>query len=154
MRNIGFWYNTITIDKGSNNGIKVDMAVINHKGLLGKVIKTSNFTATVKLLTSSDVNNKISVKIKTKDKDVYGLLSKYSQEKHMFIVDGIAENTIIEEGSPVVTSGLGGLFPSGILIGHVNSVDTDNFDLSKMVEVKSVVNYDHLNYVTVVKKVN
>ena len=43
-RNIGYWHNKITIDKGTYNGVEKDMVVINSKGLIGKVIKSSTFT--------------------------------------------------------------------------------------------------------------
>ena len=151
-RNIGYWYNTITIDKGAKNGVKVDFAVITNDGLVGKIIKTTNYNSTVKLLTTEDVNQKISVKIKVGDIFVYGLLSGYNQVNHTFMVEGIANNTDIPKNSLVITTGLGGLFPSGILVGYVNSFQTDNFDLAKTVEVKSNVNFDELSYVTVLKR--
>ena len=53
-RNIGYWYNTLVIDKGSKNGIKEGDAVITNQGLIGKIINISNFSSTVKLLTSDD----------------------------------------------------------------------------------------------------
>ena len=47
---------------------------------------------------------------------------------------------------------MGAIFPSGLLIGKVEKITTDNFDLSKVIEVKSSVNYDDIDYVTVVKR--
>ena len=62
-RNISHWYNTITIDKGSHNGVKPDMIVVNSSGLIGKVISTTTFTSDVRLITSGDTINKISITI-------------------------------------------------------------------------------------------
>lgn len=152
-RNLGYWYNTVTIDKGSNNGVKKDMAVIVSEGLVGKVVKTTKFNSTVKLLTSDDVNNKISVKIQVaKDKYVYGLLSGYNKKHHTFTVEGIAENIDIPTNSVVSTTGMGDIFPSGIVVGKVKAVKTDNFDLAKTVEVVGSVDFDDLSYVTILKR--
>ncbi len=152
-RNIGYWYNNITIDKGKKDGIEKDMAVITNDGLIGVVIKTSNLNSTVKLLTTTDTNNKISVKIKIGDNEfLYGLLTGYNKKKKCFIVEGISENTDIKKGSMVTTTGLGNQFPSGILIGRVESISKDNFDLARTILVRSSVDFDDISYVTVLKK--
>ncbi len=151
-RNLGYWYNTITIDKGSYNGVEKDMPVIVSEGLIGKVTKVTNFNSTVKLITSDDVNNKTSVKIKVGDKFVYGLLSGYDKQKRTFIVEGISDNTEIPKDSVVTTTGMGDAFPSGIVVGKVKRVTTDNFDLAKTVEVTSSVDYDDLSFVTILKR--
>lgn len=152
-RNIGYWYNNITIDKGEINGIKKDMAVITNDGLVGWIIKTSKLNSTVKLLTNGDTNNKISVKIKVdEDTYIYGLLSKYDKDKKSFIVEGIADNKDIPKGSVVTTTGLGNSFPSGILIGIVSKITKDNYDLARTLLVKSSVDFDNINYVTILKK--
>ncbi len=151
-RNLGYWYNTITIDKGSYNGVEKDMPVIVSEGLIGKVTKVTNFNSTVKLITSDDVNNKTSVKIKVGDKFVYGLLSGYDKKKRTFIVEGISDNTEIPKDSVVTTTGMGDSFPSGIVVGTVKRVTTDNFDLAKTVEVTSNVDYDDLSFVTILKR--
>ena len=151
-RDVGYWYDTITIDKGSMNGVKEDMAVINKDGLIGKVEKTSYYHSTVKLLTSNSNVQKISVKIQVGDKFVNGLLSGYDAKKKVFHVEGISENTEILEGSMVTTTGLGNLFPSGIYIGKVKAMKKDNFDLAQLIEVTSDVHFDDLDFVTVLKR--
>lgn len=151
-RNIGYFYDTLTIDKGKKNKINKNMAVINNEGLVGIVSKTTNYNSTVKLLTT-ETENKMSVKIKIDDeKYVYGLLSGYNREKKYFIIDGISENTDIKLNSVVTTTGLGSDIPSGILIGKVEKIEKDNFDLTRRLLVKSSVNFDNLNYVSVVRK--
>ena len=151
-RNLGYWYNTITIDKGSKNGVKVDMPVVVSEGLIGKVSKVTNFNSTVKLLTSDDVNNKISVKISVDGKKCLWFISGYDKSSRSFIVEGIADNTEIKEGDMVLTTGMGDIFPSGILVGKVSKITKDNFDLARTVEVKSDVNFDDIRYVTILKR--
>lgn len=149
-RNLDYFNNTLTIDKGENNGIKEDMAVIVNEGLIGRIIKTSSFNSVVKLLTTDDVNNKISVKIKNNDKYIYGLLVGYKDNN--LIVEGIDTNDDIIIGSIVTTTGLGGVFPAGLLVGEVKEIKKDNFDLAKTVLVKSKVDFDDISYVTVLKR--
>lgn len=151
-RNIGYWYDEVTIDKGSSDGIEKDMAVVTSKGLIGRTAKVGRHSSSVKLLSNDNMNNKISVKIKIKDDYVYGLISKYDSKKNVYTVEGISENVEIPIGADVVTTGMGSIFPSGLLIGKVEKITTDNFDLSKVIEVKSSVNYDDIDYVTVVKR--
>ncbi len=151
-RNLGYFYDKLTIDKGSANGIKENMAVITNGGLIGTVINVSYGTSDIKLLTNSDVNQKISVKIKGEDEYSYGLLSGYDSNKKTFTIEGIAGNKEISIGAEVTTTGLGDIFPSGILIGYVKSITKDHFDLERIVEIESKVDFDAVQYVTVLKR--
>lgn len=153
-RNIGYWYDELTIDKGKKDGVLKDMAVITSKGLIGRIIKVSNHYSTVKLLSNDNMDNKISVKISVNDGYVYGLISKYDSKINTYTVEGISQNVDIPEGADVVTTGMGTTFPSGLLIGKVKKITTDNFDLSKVVEVESAVNFNDIDYVTVLKREN
>ena len=151
-RNIGYWYDEITIDKGSKNGIEKGMAVVNPRGLIGQITKVSNYSSTVKLLSNENMSDKISVKIKVEEGYVYGLISKYDSKTNTYTVEGISENVDILKGANVVTTGMGTNFPSGLMVGKVKRVTTDNFDLSKVVEVEASVDFDDLDYVTVLKR--
>ena len=151
-RNIGYWHNTITIDKGSNSGIDIDMPVINAYGLLGKVINTTSLTSTVRLITTSDTNNKISVSIISDGEKLNGLINGYKFEDGTLEVEGISNTKTVRVGDLVYTSGLGGVFPSGILIGKVESITTDSYDLSKIINVKPSAEFDDINYVTILKR--
>lgn len=151
-RNIGFWYNTITIDKGNYNGVREDMIVINSKGLIGRVVSTTNFTSSVKLITTNDTNNKLSVLVTNSDYSLYGLLYNYNIEEGVLEVEGISNTEIVNINDLVYTSGMGGIFPSGILIGTVSAIDTDAYGLSKIIKVKPAVDFSSLNYVTVLKR--
>ena len=150
-RNINYWYEEATIDKGSSDGITKNMAVVTPLGLIGKVVKVSNYSSKVQLL-SGNFNDKISVKIKVGDDYVYGLISKYDVDSNSYTVEGISQNVDIPSGSDVVTTGMSDVFPSGIKVGTVNEVALDNFDLSKVVSVKASVNFDDIDYVSVLKR--
>ena len=151
-RNVGAWYNTLNINKGSKSGIKEGMAVVVNKGLIGKVINVGNFTSTVKLLSTDELSNKISVKIEQDDKSIYGLLVSYNKKKNIYLIEGISDNTEIKNGSKVVTTGLSEIFPSGILIGEVKNVTKEKYDLARAVEVTPSVNFNDINIVTVLDR--
>lgn len=151
-RKLNYWYDEITIDKGSKSGIEEDMAVVVPDGLIGRVSTVSNYTSTIRLLSNDNMDNKLSVKIKIDDKYVYGLISKYDSKTNTYTVEGISENVNIPDGASVVTTGMGNVFPSGLLIGKVKGIKTDNFDLSKVLEVQSSVDFDDIDYVTVLKR--
>ena len=151
-RNVGFWFNIITIDKGSYSGIKKDMVVINAKGLIGKVIRTTNFTSDVRLITTSDTNNKISVSVSNGSDNLYGLINSFDYSENYLEVEGISNTKNVSIGDKVYTSGLGGIFPSGILIGEVSDITTDSYDLAKLIKVKPSADFNDINYVSVLKR--
>ena len=153
-RNVGYWYNNITINKGSNDGITNDMIVVNSKGLIGRVYSTSSNNSLVRLITTSDTNNKISVSISHGGNYVYGLINKYNYNKNILEVEGISNTELVSVGDYVFTSGLGGVYPSGILVGIVDSIATDSYDLAKIINVKTVADFSDINYVAVLKRVD
>ena len=151
-RNIGYWYNTITLDKGSYNGVTEDMVVVNSYGLIGKVTSVTTFTSDVRLLTTNDSNNKISVLVSSEDNNYYGVINGYDYNNRTLTVEGISNTEKIVKDSYVYTSGLGGVFPRGILIGKVESETTDEYDLAKIIKVKPLADFDDINYVAILKR--
>ena len=153
-RNSLYWYNLLTIDKGSKNGIEEGMVVINSTGLIGKIVNVSKYSADVKLITTNDTNNKISVTITNGDKRLTGLINSYEYDEGFLKVEGISNTETVMVGDLVYTSGLGGVFPSGILIGKVESITTDVYDLAKIINVRPSASFDDINYVTVLKRID
>ncbi|MBO5138807.1 MAG: rod shape-determining protein MreC [Bacilli bacterium] len=151
-RNKSYWFNTITVDKGSSSGIKVDMAVVTKNGFVGKVSKVSKYSSEVKLITSADVNYKVSVSITTNDGDTYAILSGYNKKTNTVKVTGVDKSSDVQKGDVVLTSGLGGLFPRGIYIGTVESIVRDKYDLSKTLYIKTSQDFNNIHYVTILKE--
>ena len=153
-RNSNTWFNNLTINKGSHNGIKKGMVVINSTGVIGKTTNVSTFTSDVKLITSTTTNNKISVTIASGDKKLTGIIDSYDYNTGFLKIEGISNTDNVSVGDTVYTSGLGGVFPSGILIGKVANVTTDVYDLSKIINVTPSAKFSDINYVTVLKRVD
>ena len=150
-RNKSYWFNTITIDKGSKSGIKNNMAVITKNGLIGKITKVSNYSSEVKLITSDDVKFKVSVSIKTNEDDNYAILNGYDKKTGLIKISGIDKTTNINVDDSVLTSGLGEMFPSGIYVGQVKEIKNDKYNLSKIVYIKTNQDFNDIHYVTVLK---
>ena len=151
-RNIASWYNIITIDKGSYNGVELDMVVVNSQGLIGRVVSTTTFTSDVRLLTTSDSTSKISVTISDGKQSVNGLIKSYDYNTQYLEVEGISNTEKVNVGEYVYTSGLGGIFPSGILIGTIKNITTDEYDLAKIIAVEPAADFTDLNYVAILKR--
>ena len=151
-RNVTHWYNTITIDKGSYNGIENDMVVVSSKGLIGKIVNTTTFTSDVRLITTSDTTNKISVTISNGKSSVNGLIKSYNYKTNYLEIEGVSNTEKIGTGYYVYTSGLGGIFPSGILIGTVENITTDEYGLTKIIDASPSADFANINYVAVLKR--
>lgn len=150
-RNPDRWYDLITIDQGESNGIEPDMAVMTASGLVGKVKSTSKFTSTVQLLSANDAQNRVSALIQS-DKANYGLIEGYDEEKRMLKMTKIPSDAKVEKGQAVTTSGLGGVFPKGLVVGNVMDLVPDEFGLTQTALVEPAASFYDLEHVMVSKR--
>lgn len=150
-RNKSYWFNTVTIDKGRKDGIRANMAVVTKNGLVGKISSVSNYSSEVKLITSDDLNFKVSITIKTNDEDNYAILNGYNKKSGLITASGIDKTTNINEGDRVLTSGLGKMFPAGVYIGEVKDIKSDKYNLSKKIYIKTKQDFNDMHYLTVLK---
>ena len=151
-RNTKDYFEEVIIDIGKKDGIKENLAVITKDGLIGKIIKVTNKTSTVRLITSSNIYNKISVNIEADNKSVTGIITSYDSLTNSLTIEGITENVNIQTGSLVTTTGLSDIYPSGILVGRVSRVMKDNFDLAYILKVEPTENLSSFHYVAVIVK--
>ena len=152
-RSTPYWYNLLTIDKGKKDNIKVGDAVINYKGLVGKVIKVNDNSSDVKLLISKS-DDHISCSFKYEDKVYYGLITSYSNIKNELIIENVIGDFDKEKikNINVTTSGLSDSFSSGLLIGKIKNITQDTFKISNIIKVTPEVDFNNINIVSVVKK--
>jgi rod shape-determining protein MreC len=117
------WWNTVMIDRGTSDGISRDMPVLTVEGLVGKTIEVTENNAQVLLIV--DENCKVSGWMR--ESGQYGIVQGnilsggVGSQCRMTFVDRYSKVKVSDE---VFTSGLGGIFPKGVLIGHVTSVTT------------------------------
>ncbi|HLR52839.1 MAG TPA: rod shape-determining protein MreC [Candidatus Avamphibacillus sp.] len=148
------WMELVTLNKGSQAGIKKDMAVITADGMIGKIQSTSPYTSTVQLLTGFDQFNRISATISREDgKDIFGLIEEYDEESNSLLFKIIDESDKnLEEDELVVSSGLGGVFPSGLPIGTVKDIIPDQYGLTQTALIEPAADMYDINHVIVVDR--
>ena len=153
QRSMENFTNTLVINIGSADGVELGDAVISSKGLIGKVTSLSENTSVVLLLTTELEMNKITVKIQVDpSKTSEAILEKYDPNTQSYLLKLLDTNSSITEGMKVVSSGSGGLFPSGLLVGTVNHVETLPNAIGLKILVEPAADFYHLNYVAVVKR--
>ena len=138
------WSSTVTIDKGSSAGLSVGMPVTDSNGAIGQIIKCGPTSATVRLIT--DENSAVSAMIQ----------SSRAQGILRGSVDGTIRLTLVrtdqtvEVGDTVVTSGLGGVFPKGLPLGTVLSVERTSGSLYYEIEVEPLASAESFEEVLVI----
>ncbi|SHF65371.1 rod shape-determining protein MreC [Ornithinibacillus halophilus] len=151
------WVQQVTINKGLQHGVEVNMAVITADGMVGKIQSASQFNSTVQLLTGFDQFNRISATIsrdKEEGNDIFGLIEEYDKETHSLLFKIIEESDQdLEEGELVVSSGMGGVFPAGLPIGTVKEVIPDQYGLTRTALIDPAADLYEINHVIVVDRV-
>ena len=134
---------SVVLNKGSKNNIKLGMAVLDDEYLIGKVVEVNFFTSRVLLI--SDINSKIPVSISPND--VQAIMSGDGKQNAtlQYIQGTDLKNN--NEDMMVTTSGAGGLFKSGILIGKINF--TENSKTNNL-KVNIYKDFSQLKYVKVI----
>lgn len=148
------WIEQLTINKGLQDGVKPNMAVITADGMIGKIQTPSQFSSTVQLLTGFDQFNRISATISRENgKDIVGLIEKYDKESKSLQFKIIEESDKdVKKGELVLSSGMGGVFPSGLMIGTVKDVVPDQYGLTRTALVEPAANMYEINQVIVVDR--
>ena len=145
----GNWFSTFTIDKGSNDGIKVDMNVMAGSGLVGIVIKTGPTWSTVRSIID-DSSNVSGMSLSTSDKCmVRGDLSLINDGKIRFEQMENNENKV-QVGDQIVTSHISPKYLQGILIGYISEITVDSNNLTRSGYITPVVDFKNLQEVLVI----
>jgi rod shape-determining protein MreC len=143
----------LNINIGAKDGIRKNMAVMSVDGLIGRIMATSEFYSTVQLLTGNDSDNTakgIAATVKGKENESFGIVS-YDIDKQMLAMTKIPQTDPIAVDDIIITSGLGQVFPRGIVIGKVVSKEVDKFGLNYMAYIQPSANFTHLREVLVVE---
>ncbi|GIO87137.1 cell shape-determining protein MreC [Paenibacillus faecis] len=125
---------TIVVNLGSREGVKEGMAVHSSKGLVGIVSRVSTLTSTVKLITTMDArdpnSNGIAVTAQGKENSVFGVIESYDKKSGTFLMSRIEDPKPLAKEDLIVSSGVGGVFPRGMIIGKVKEVKVGEFGLT------------------------
>ncbi len=149
-RDTSGWFSVIVINKGYSDGAAKDMAVINNDGLVGHILSVSRNSSKVLLL--SDSSRAVSGVVRdSRETGVIGFVEGSVEQPGYCRMINILRESEIEKGDVVVTSGLGGVFPPGLVIGQVIEVGDDEYGLLKYALIKPAVDFSRLEEVFVVQ---
>jgi rod shape-determining protein MreC len=138
---------SVYLDKGEEDGIKPDMAVINGDGIVGKVLRVWRSTSLVLLI--NDQTSGVGVLLdKTR---LQGILRGTPSGE--VVLEKVMSDETVPAGETVLTSGGDGIFPKGLLVGKVSRVSTGN-DLFLNIRVRPTANLSKLEEVLVVTKID
>lgn len=145
----GNWFSSFVIDKGTNDGIRVDMNVMAGKGLVGIVTEVGPNWSRVRSIID-DVSNVSALVLSTSDTCIVnGDLTLMQDGKIRF--EQLPNNdTEILSGEQIVTSHISSKYLPGILIGYVSEVHVDANDLTRSGYITPVVDFQHLQEVLVI----
>lgn len=148
-KDAGNWYSTFLIDKGSNDGIKVNMNVLAGAGLVGIVTSVGPNWATVRSIIDDESNISAMVLNTSDTMIVTGDLEMYSEGNIKF-TDLRDEDNIVVSGDQVVTSQISSKYLPGISIGYIKEINSDSNNLTKSGYITPVVDFEHLDIVLVI----
>ena len=138
------WYRALVLNKGGRDGIRPEMGVMTQVGVVGRVVKVNSSTSVVLLVT--DPNNAVTGLIqRTRDEGIVeGTAQGLARMKYIPLLSAV------RIGDTVVTSGLTGGFPKGLVIGSVRSIDKGEGDLFQSAEITPEVDVSKLEEVLVI----
>ncbi len=142
------WFRTVTVNRGSSDGVRKGMPAVTVEGIVGQVLDTSPHYA--KILLATDPNSAIDVLIqKTR---VHGILN--GNGNNAYQLQYVLKKSDIKKGDMVVTSELGGVFPKGLPVGAVSSVIRSRRGMFQRIEVEPVVDFSMLENLIIIMKKN
>ncbi len=134
----------LIIDAGEAQGVQKDMPVVVPRGLVGRVQSVGHNWAKVMLITDPRSSVSALIQVSRADGQIQGLVSGELTMKY------ISQEQPVSEGEIVLTSGLGGNFPKGLVIGQVIAVRQRDSDLFQQATVRPTVDFDRLEMVLVI----
>lgn len=140
------WFHTIKIDKGKSDGIQENMIALAPTGLIGRVHRSMRNSSDIILIT--DPNFAVSVRLQTSR--IEGILAGKGKEK--CFIKYVSNDEEVEIGEKVITSGLDGLFPKGLLIGTVSKVKKRRYSFFQKIEITPSAKLNALEEIIILKK--
>ncbi len=139
-------FKSIIIDKGESDGLRLNMPVVNARGVVGRVVAVSPNYAKVLLI----IDQNSAVDCLVQRSRAKGMVRGLSTE--ICKLDYALESSDVIVGDIIVTSGLGGVFPKGLTVGHVLSIKATPGGLFKDIEIRSPVDFSKIEEVLVILK--
>ncbi len=142
------WSCVIVIDRGTMDGVQEKMPVVTEKGLVGHVVEAGPNYSKVQLIL--DPRSSVGTLVQRAESRVVGIVKGDVENPTMPQMVNIPKNADIEEGDTIVTSGFGGLYPKGLVVGTVSSLENDEAGLLKIALLEPAVDFQRLEDVAVI----
>jgi rod shape-determining protein MreC len=147
------WYSSVKIDKGSNDGVRVNQPVIAAGGLAGKVISATGGTAEVRLITDGESG----VSAQVFPEGVTGIVRPQVGDPNDLLLENVESGRRVTQRTLVITSGFTSskgesLFPRGIPVGRVTRVDFDELETYQRVHIKPFADLRRVDVVEVLTR--
>ena len=147
----GSWYHSFVIDKGSEDGLSVDMNVMADGGLVGRITYIGRHWSRVQAVIDDNSNVSATVLSSQKNLIVSGNLTLYEEGTISF--SELADpDDLVKVGDSVVTSNISDKYLPGILIGYISEIQTDSNNLTKSGRITPAVDFSRLDTVLVIQK--
>ncbi len=141
--------NYLTLDKGRNEGVEVDMGVVCVEGVVGKVINVSaNYATAISLL-----NKRLRISAKLKKTGDKGSVYWDGKDFRKVVLGEMPFNVNVTLGDTIVTSGFSAIFPENIPIGMVSKIDLDQGSNFYTIQLELFINFNRLSHVNVINNV-
>ena len=147
-REAATWSSAVMIDRGTLNGVADNMAVVTEMGLVGHVIEAGLTTSKVQLIL--DPRSAVGTLIQRPESRVAGIVEGDINNPHAPKMVNIPKDADVKDGDMVVTSGFGGVYPKGIIVGKIKEMHIDEGGLLKHGVVTTTVNFEKLEDVIVI----
>ncbi|PJI07131.1 MULTISPECIES: rod shape-determining protein MreC [Clostridium] len=139
------------INKGTKDGVKPGMAVINDAGLIGKVTSAASNYCKIETISSENVSVAALIqRTQVNDCIVTGYTDNADKSKNLAILTMLPLNSDIKEGDTIVTSGIGSDYPKDIIIGKVTSVEDNKGKMEREAIIEPAVDFTRLQRVFIV----
>ncbi len=148
-RNVSGWWRKVQLDKGAGDGIEPGMPVVSGRGLVGRVVSASSFRSDVLLM----IDPSCRVSARVSGSGASGIVRGHrvsTGTETLCRMEFIERGSRIGAGDEVITSGLGGVFPQGVRIGTVRSVEVDPSGLYRNADIQPTTDFRWLDVVFVV----
>lgn len=142
------WAQSVTVDRGSNDGIKEGQAVVDGNALVGQIISVSSNSAKVLLLTDNISSVDVIVQSSRAQGIVEGNLTENLKLKYLL------REQSVKIGDRIIASGLDEIFPKGALIGIVSKIKDDPNGMFQNVEVEPSADMSRLENILILTKAN
>ena len=139
-RDPGNWLNTVIVNKGTGHGVQKDMAVVSCEGLLGRVVTASRNTANVLLI----IDPRSAVGGVVQGNRSLVLVEGDPGTPGMCLVKCLAMESELMAGDKVLSSGLGGIYPKGLIIGEIVELIPGKYGVGSAARLKPAADFARL----------